>query len=367
MPVNNQSAYRGWGRGLRIFYAVQATGNGHIARAMELIPYLQQYGEVDVFLSGGNSNLQFDMPVKYRSKGLSLFYGNRGGLDYLKMWNELDIKRVWREAKNLPIEQYDIVINDFECITSLACKLKKIKSLNFGHQASFQSGNTPRPVKKDPAGELVLRKYATADAYIGLHFEQYDSFIYPPVIKENILTSVPVDNGYVTVYLSHYSDEVVANQLKKIRSIRFEVFSKQVKHTVVDGNVTFIPVSNKAFNESMIGSSGIITGAGFETPAEALYMGKKLLCLPIKGQYEQWCNAAALERFNVPVIKAIDDFFPTHVASWLNGIQPRRLELSHSTYDIVQIAMEKARTMAAGDENHPLDILNGNEGSLALY
>ena len=63
---------------MKILYAVQATGNGHISRAMELMPFLQQYGEVDVFLSGSNSNLQPDLPVKFRSNGFSLFYWNTG-------------------------------------------------------------------------------------------------------------------------------------------------------------------------------------------------------------------------------------------------------------------------------------------------
>ena len=98
---------------LKILYAVQATGNGHIARALQLMPHLQQYGEVDVFLSGNNSNLNADLPVKYRSKGLSLFYGNRGGLDYMKMLKEISLKTLWNDAKNLPVEKYDIVINDF--------------------------------------------------------------------------------------------------------------------------------------------------------------------------------------------------------------------------------------------------------------
>jgi len=39
-------------RFMKIFYAVQATGNGHISRAMELLPYLERYGKVDIFLSG---------------------------------------------------------------------------------------------------------------------------------------------------------------------------------------------------------------------------------------------------------------------------------------------------------------------------
>ena len=59
---------------MKIFYAIQATGNGHISRAMELLPYLQHYGEVDLFLSGSNSTLDLSAPIKFRSKGLSLFY-----------------------------------------------------------------------------------------------------------------------------------------------------------------------------------------------------------------------------------------------------------------------------------------------------
>ncbi|MFL9482140.1 glycosyltransferase family protein [Chitinophagaceae bacterium LWZ2-11] len=330
---------------MKIFYAIQATGNGHIARAMELMPCLQQYGEVDIFLSGSNSNLDLSLPVKYRSKGVCLFYSNKGGLDYVKMAKEFAPRRVWKEAKDLPVDKYDIVINDFESITALACKIKKVPSINFGHQASFISANTPRPKKKDLAGEVVLKHYAPAKTHVGLHFEQYDDFIFQPIIKDDILKAEPTDKGHITVYLSHYSDEVVANALKQVRDMRFEVFSKKVKQPVVDGNITFIPIGGKAFNESMINAHGIITGAGFETPAEALYMGKKLLCLPIIGQYEQLCNAEALKRFNVPIVDKITNNFATQISSWLNGEKPKQLELTHTTYDIVQHAVQKARLM----------------------
>ena len=52
---------------MKILYAVQATGNGHIARAIEILPYLKKYGEVDIFLSGSNSHLQVDLPVQFMS------------------------------------------------------------------------------------------------------------------------------------------------------------------------------------------------------------------------------------------------------------------------------------------------------------
>ncbi|MFX6311271.1 hypothetical protein ABTF78_19260, partial [Acinetobacter baumannii] len=94
-------------------------------------------------------------------------------------------------AKDLPIEKYDVVINDFESITALACKLKNIPSVNFGHKASFVSSKTPRPHKKDIAGELVLKYYAMAEQHIGLHFKQYDNFIFSPVIKDAVLNADP--------------------------------------------------------------------------------------------------------------------------------------------------------------------------------
>ena len=330
---------------MKILYAVQATGNGHISRAMELMPHLQQYGEVDVFLSGSNSHLQPQLPVKYRSKGVSLFYGNTGGLDYLRMWKEFSVKRIWKEAKELPVEKYDVVLNDFESITSLACKLKQVPSIGFGHQASFRSSHTPRSNKKDIAGELILKQYATATDYVGLHFKKYDDFILSPVIKQEILQAEPKDNGHVTVYLSHYSDEVVLNALHKIKGTRFEVFSKKVQQPTVSNNVTLFPISNEGFTQSLINSHGVITGAGFETPAEALYLGKKLLVLPIRGQYEQLCNAAALKEFNVPVVDKIEEDFSEKVTQWLTSSLILPLTLSHNTYQIVQTTIEKARAL----------------------
>jgi uncharacterized protein (TIGR00661 family) len=344
----------------RIFYAIQATGNGHIARALELMPWLKQYGDVDVFLSGSNSNLTFDLPVKYRSKGLSLFYGNRGGLDYYKMWRELNIQRIWNEAKQLPVEKYDIVVNDFESITSLACWLKKIPSISIGHQASFQSSKVPRPAAKNIISEFVLRNYAKASAYIGLHFEQYDDFIFNPILKKEIRDAEPTDKGYITVYLSHYPDEVVAKHLKLLSDTKFEIFSKKVRSVIVEGNITFIPISNKAFNKSLINCSGVITGAGFETPAEALYLGKKLLCVPIKGQYEQLCNAAALERFNVPLIPSVDKNFSSSIVSGLGEGSPKPLHLTHSTYEIVQHAMETARSISRSSIDPDVVLNNKN-------
>ena len=338
---------------MKIFYAVQATGNGHISRAMEILPFLERYGKVDIFLSGANNSLQLEASVKYRSKGLSLFYTNSGGLNYWEIARKIAPLRIWKEVRDLPVEKYDLVINDFESITSLACAFKKVPSVNFGHQASFISPKVPRPEKKEFMGEWILRNYARATQYIGLHFKQYDDFILPPVIKKDILQAEAQDKGHVTVYLSSYSDATVSQHLRPLTDFRFQVFSKEVKQPVQDGNILFLPVNKSAFNKSLINCKAIITGAGFETPAEALYLGKKLLVIPIRGQYEQFCNAAALEKMGVPVLKALDTDFSSVFRPWMEQKRKPCLHLDYSTESIVSYLMHNC----AVKKRNALDLL----------
>ncbi len=332
---------------MKIFYAIQATGNGHISRAMELLPHLEQYGKVDLFLSGANSSLELDAPIKYRSKGLSLFYTCTGGLDYFSMMQKISPLKLRKEVKELPVEKYDLVINDFECITSLACKQKKIPSINFGHQASFMSAKTPRPVKPNSVGEWILKNYARASAYIGLHFKEYDDFILPPVIKSEVWNALPSKQNYITVYLPSYCDCEIRRFFKNLTAYKFQVFSREVKETTRENHLTFIPVGKNAFNESMIHCDAIICGAGFETPAEALRLNKKMMVMPIKGQYEQKCNAAALEQLGIKTLAELPENFHIVFEEWYHSVKPVDITFNYSSADIISIMMKKAAGMAS--------------------
>ena len=325
---------------MKIFYAVQATGNGHISRAVQLLPYLQRYGKVDVFLSGANAQLQNELPVRYRSKGLSLFYNTNGGLQYNRIASQLNPLRLWKEVRDLPVEKYDVVVNDFESITAMACLYKKVPSVNLGHQAAFQSDLVPRPAKQDFFGEWVLKNYARASQYIGLHFKKYDDFIFEPVIKKDILQACPRNMGHITVYLSTYSDQSLIPVFQQLSAFKFEVFSRQVTRPEEHKNVKLLPVNQRLFNESMINSFGVITGAGFETPAEVLHMGKKLMVIPIQGQYEQFCNAAALETLGVPKLQKIDEAFPTEFLKWIGAAQPVTVKYSNNIAQIMEYLMD---------------------------
>ena len=302
---------------MKILYSVQATGNGHISRAHQLYPYLCELGSVDILLSGSNATLQMDIPVKYNARGISLFYSQCGGLDYLQTWKSFKFSRVIKEAKDLPVEKYDLVINDFDHITARACKNKKIPSVQFGHQGSFMSASTPRPKTKSYMGEWILKNYAPATHYVGLHFDRYDEFIFPPVIKEISLKATPKDHGHITVYLPSYDKVCLETIFRKVAPLEIHWFVKDINEPFIDGNIHYFPVNQKYFNESLIHCHGLITGGGFETPAEALYLGKKLMTIPIKGQYEQECNAAALEKMGITKINKLDQSTESTFLHWL--------------------------------------------------
>ncbi|MCF3110777.1 glycosyl transferase [Niabella sp. CC-SYL272] len=313
---------------MKIFYAVQATGNGHISRAMELLPYLTQYGTVDIFLSGNNSNLKLDAPVKYRSKGLSLYYTCNGGLNYWKIARHVNPLALKKEVHALPVEDYDFVINDYEYITAAACRLKKVPSVNFGHQASFQSNKVPRPEQVSRSGEWMLKNYARGERYLGLHFKAYDDFILTPVIKKEILKSTPVDKGHITVYLPSYCDQELRQIFSKFKDHRFEIFSRQSGSERNEGHLRFIPVNRLLFNKSLISCREIITGGGFETPSEALHLGKKIMAVPIRGQYEQCCNAAALKEMGVMTLSKIGADFEQQFEKWQQQYKPVQMDYS---------------------------------------
>jgi hypothetical protein len=217
---------------------------------------------------------------------------------------------------------------------------KKVKSVQFGHQASFMSANTPRPQKKSTIGEWILKNYARSSDYFGLHFESYDDFVYSPVIKSEIRNATVENKGHITVYLPAYCEPLIKQRLRKIENYQFEVFSFQTNTVRKEDNITFLPVNKDLFNKSLISCEGIITGGGFETPAEALFLGKKILSIPINGQYEQLCNAAAMKKLGVEVLPEMDKYFELKFSSWIS--KPAiTMNYKYDTAMIVDLLMDK--------------------------
>lgn len=326
---------------MKILYAIQGTGNGHIARAEDIIPALKEHGDLDLFVSGAQADIKLSHPVKYKSKGLSFYFGKHGGVDLMKTFKKNSTRDVYREIKKFPVEKYDLVINDFEPISAWACRKRDVPCIALSHQSALLSSKCPQPKAYDPVGDWIIKNYAPANAHVGFHFSCFDKNIFTPVIRQRIRTAKVEDKGHYTVYLPAYDDKKLVPLLGSFPEVKWHVFSKHAKKAYHIGRLSVFPVNNEEFTISMASSSGVLCGAGFETPAEALYLEKKLMVVPMKRQYEQHYNAAALKQMGVPVLKKLKKKHLEKIEQWLDS--EGKISVQYS--DVAEEAVNKALTL----------------------
>jgi uncharacterized protein (TIGR00661 family) len=323
---------------VKILYAIQGTGNGHIARAEDIIPVLRQHGDLDLFVSGSQADIKLAYPVKYKSKGLSFYFGKTGGVDLIKTFKKNSSKQVYREITDFPVEKYDLVINDFEPISAWACYRRKMPCIALSHQSALLSPKSPRPKHYDPVGEWILKNYAPATAHVGFHFSTFDGNIFTPVIRSSVRNAPVKTNDHYTVYLPAYDDKKLVPLLLNFPKIKWHVFSKHARKAYHVNRLSVYPVNNEDFQISMATSTGVLCGAGFETPAEALYLQKKLMVVPMKKQYEQFYNAAALKEMGIPAVKSMKKKNLEKIQHWIESSERVSVEYP----DIAQAAVKKA-------------------------
>ena len=320
---------------MKILFAIQGTGNGHLSRARDVYPELAKHGDVDVLISGIQGDVKVPFPVKYTRYGMSFIFGKHGGVDIWDTAKKMKLFRLLRDIRTFPIEQYDLVVNDFEPISAWAAKRKKVPCVSLSHQYAVLHPAAPRPAENDLMGRLVLQRYAPVIAGYGFHFKAYGEHIYTPVIRQEIRDLTPTNKGHYTVYLPAYSDETIVKHLSRFPEARWQVFSKHNSEPFTTGNVTINKIDNRAFIESMAACAGVLCGAGFEGPAEAMHLGKKVLVVPMLAQYEQQCNAAGAVSMGAAVIKTLDTPHYDVIRRWLADGQPIQANYPDMTADIV--------------------------------
>lgn len=326
---------------MKILYAIQGTGNGHLSRARDIIPILQKKGELDILVSGIQADVDLSHEITYRFKGLSFIFGKKGGVDLLETYKKSNIRKLFREINSLPVEKYDLVINDFEPVSAWACYLKNKECISLSHQAAVLNSNAPQPKHIDMLGRSILKNYAPTSAQYGFHFKSYDKNIFTPVIRQQIRELEPKNKKYYTVYLPAYDDERIIKVLSAFPKLKWEVFSKHNKKEIQLKNISVYPVNNDAFIQSMANATGVLCGAGFETPAEALFLKKKLMVIPMKNQYEQHCNAAALKEIGVPVIKSLKKKHLEKIKDWIESDAKISVNYPDHTEKIIDMILKK--------------------------
>lgn len=326
---------------MKILYAIQGTGNGHLSRSMDIVPLLQKMGDVDVLVSGTQGDLTLPFPVKYKLNGFGFVFGKSGGVDLWKSFLKSRSRKFIKEIGDLPVDNYDVVINDFEPVSAWACYLKNKPCIGLSHQSAVLHDNAPKPDETDMIGKLILKHYAPVTAQYGFHFKAFGPNIFTPVIRQQVRDQSIENKGHYTVYLPAYDDKRLIKRLTEFKDIEWDVFSKHNKKIFRHKNVFIQPIDNESFIKSMATSAGVLCGGGFETPAEALFMKKKLLVVPMKTQYEQQLNAAALKQMGVPVIKSLKPKHSEIIQDWIDNGKPIKVNYPDNTKQILELVLKE--------------------------
>ncbi len=192
----------------------------------------------------------------------------------------------------------------------------------------------------DWVGKLILNYYAPAHFKYGFNFKPFSPHIFPPVIRHDIRNAQSTTRPHYTVYLPAYSDQQIQDVLSSIPDTEWQVFSKHSKIKYTAKNVHFQPVSLEGFTQSFLSCTGLICTAGFEGPAEAIFMGKKLCVIPMKRQYEQHCNAAFLQSMGIKVLDSFSKGVPD-LADWVQHSESLHIEFPDMTREILEDIINK--------------------------
>ncbi|MBT3807491.1 MAG: hypothetical protein HOG03_23305 [Desulfobacula sp.] len=302
---------------MKILYGIQGTGNGHITRSTQIIDALKKYGvTIDVIISGCNTDKVFEKatlgPVRF-FKGFTFAIQN-GRIHVAHTIKNLSVLRFIKDTQSFDASKYDVVITDFEPVTSMIAKKNKIPCIGIGHQYAF---SYKIPMGRRPLfPRLFLKKFASADYSIGMHWHHFDQPIIPPVITNRLKTAKKTKKHVVLVYLPFENSDSIRTFLRPFKNHIFCVYgSANSTSQPFDENITWNPFSKTTFYEDLSHCSGVICNAGFELPSEALSIGKKLLVKPLLGQFEQESNAIALKKLNLGMM--MNHLNPKILGNWL--------------------------------------------------
>lgn len=320
---------------MKVFYGVQATGNGHITRARAIAPKLKAAGvEVTWLFTGRPWQQLFEMEVfgDYQWRNGLTFSTRAGHVQYLKTALKNPLSRFVRDVKNLDLSGYDAVICDFEPVSAWAAKTQGIKTIGIGHQYAFNY-DIPK-AGADFLGEKVLQYFAPVSIGLGVHWHHFQHPILPPII-EPVHSDGPVQADKVIVYLPFEELRQVIDLLRQFSDYQFHLYSPTLptQAETIPGHIHVRPLSRAGFQQDFADACAVICNAGFELASEALQAGKKILVKPLQGQMEQVSNALALEVLQLgQVMPSLD---AARIATWLAHSHAVRVQYPDSAQAIV--------------------------------
>jgi uncharacterized protein (TIGR00661 family) len=297
----------------KVLYGVAGEGYGHSSRSEIIGRRLLEAGHEVRFAASGKS-LSYLAPLfpgrVHEVFGLQLVYCH-GAVQPIKTIGQ-NIKeyragssvnqRLFEMARQF---EPDLVISDFEPFCGWWAFRRRIPCVYIDHQHIL----TLARLEGIPRGwgrlqtDCVVRAYHSfAQCYVGINFfrvEVKTPRLVPvnPVVRRQVMELSPTYGDHILVYVTDSRPETqqyLIQQFGPFCSYHFHIYGFHVEQE--HGNCIFRKTSTDGFLQDLSSCAGVIATAGFSLISECLYLKKRMLLMPIKGQFEQQVNAIYAER-----------------------------------------------------------------------
>lgn len=290
-----------------ILYGVNGEGAGHSTRSREVLTHLVKQGH-NVHVASfdrGLENLRdtFDVTEIY---GFRFAYVNNQ-MRYRRtiaknLFTAGKAARSIHQLMQLAEEwQTQLVITDFEPLTCHVGHRKRLPVITIDNQHCLTNTDVtyPKEFRRDAAAAKLVCRLMTprADASLVItffmpHVKNAKTFLFPPLLREQILEAKPTEGEAVLVYVTSPAPALATT----LASVRGEFIAYGFGREGREGNINFKKPSMDGFLADLLAAKAIIANAGFSLVTEALHLAKPYLAVPVEHQFEQTFNAYWLAR-----------------------------------------------------------------------
>lgn len=299
---------------MKILYGVPGEGMGHATRSKVVIDFLlsQKHDVHIVSSSRAFTFLDKTFPGRVTEiKGFHFAYKNaevsKTGtfLLNLKSAGKNLIHNVSKELAIHKAFNAELVISDFESFTYFYAKMHKLPLISIDNMQVINRCALDITISKEEksnfqlAKNIVKAKVPGCDHYFITSFfdaevTKKNTTIVPPIIRQAILDAKVSRKNHIIMYQTSSSLKTVKESLQQLPNETFYVYGMNQDYT--DGNVVFKPFSEKGFIDDLASAKAVIANGGFSFISEAVYLKKPIYSFPIHNQFEQWMNAAYIQK-----------------------------------------------------------------------
>jgi uncharacterized protein (TIGR00661 family) len=291
----------------RILYGVHGSQHGHAIRALTLARRFPQHEFLFVTSEEAAGILRRHYPVE-TALNPGTRYKNYA-LD-LPATVKLAVKTFLHRGSELArigrvIERFkpDACLSDYEYFVPIAARRAGIACLSLDHQhvITLCRHDLPGSVWWDLASTSfsVNNLFSNATDHLIISFYQPPlkpgpgRAISPPIHREKVFEHEPRVGEHILVY---QSCSICENFVPLLKTLGRPVIVYGYGRDAQDGNLTFKSFSENGLLADMASCNFVICGGGHTLMSEALYYGKPIISLPVKGAFEQWLNAYSLQK-----------------------------------------------------------------------